>query len=589
MSTLRRAWGPNAITRWSLLASLIMVVLVGLPGFAEAPDYGLGERLVIAAASALPALGLLALARLTWLAPGRTRYRAPLSVITFAGAGALAGATRGWLIDAAGITNPIPPGWRIPALTVAGVIWLSAVAVVVDHVRRHRTTMRDLREREAEMLALDHREREELDEVTRHLRTALLEPARRALADITAELAALDQAGQTTNTAARVQAAVEATIRPLSHDILAAEPDAPALPAAPPAADRRERLGRIVAMASRRVPHAPWVVAAIPVVLFPLLGGPRWGLAFLAVNAVVTWVALALMLIALRMLLEPLLVRLATAWAAVALVGGYLVVTAIGVLITMLLDPLSPLAVGYQAIALVTITPILIGASVAEAAVQLNRDDERALRHVIAEIGWSLARVRMRLRHEHHVLGTLLHGRVQGALIGIARSLEDITPETPAAERDAVLAGALARLADVEGLLDSPHTDDQPLEDALGAITALWARVLEISLDLPEGARDAIDADPAARRAVADVVAEGLSNAVRHGAARRAWVTIEADDDVVTVTVTDDGQLGTPGPSGMGSALLDEASPEWSLARDGEHTVLAVRLPLARARVVGAP
>lgn len=594
MTELRRAWGPNAITRWTLLVTMVMVILVGLPAFAEVPEYTLGKRVLIAFASAVPALGLLVVARITWLSPLAGGTRGWRAVATFAATGALAGATRGWIIDAAGITNPIPPGWRIPATALAGLIWLPAVAIVVDHVRVHRATMRTLRAQRAVLDDLDRRERYELDVLAREFRGAALRPVREVLARIAAELAHLNAGGSAADAASRVEAAVAGTIRPLSHEILSAPPGQGLVPGAPGQPDaRRERARRLVEAASRRVTHAPWLVSAIPVILFPLLAGPRWGVPFLVTNALVTWVALALMLMAMRHVMEPMLGRLAVAPALALLVAGYLATMAVVIAITMALGPLSPLDVGYQWVGLITITPFLIAASFLEAASMLSTDDERDLRAVIADIGWSLARIRQRVHHDQQILGSLLHGSVQGALAGVARSLESVDAGTAPEERRRIVDDALARLAQVEALLDAPPDDDQSFSDALDGVLMLWRGVLTVEVDVPANARDALDRAPSTRRTAVDVVAEALGNAVRHGRAGHATITIAREDDVLTLVVRDDGSGGVmparDATPGMGSRLFDEASPEWSLTRHGTGSCLALRIPLETRVPWGAP
>jgi len=578
VTELRRAWGPNAISRWALLATLVMIVLVGLPGFPEAPDYTLPKRVLIAIAAAVPSLVLLALAHATWLRPGGGGHRAMRAIITFAAAGALSAAVRGWIIDAAGIENPIPPAWRIPATAVAAVIWLALVAIVVDHVRQHRQTMQQLREQQAVLADLDRRERDELNDVTRRLRDDLLTPARQALARISRGLATLQQGTELAAEAARVQDAVVATIRPLSHEILAADPAEALIDGQPRQQPMRGRVRRLLEAASHRVTHAPWLVSAVPVVLFPLLAGPRWGYAFLVVNALVTWVALSLLLIGLRIVLEPRLARMPLAAALPTLYIAYVAVMGLTLLVTMALDPLSPLQVGYPAVALITIPPILLAASVLEAAAELSTDDERRLRAVIADITWSLARMRQRLRHEHRMLGTLLHGRVQGALVGVARALESAPADMPAAERTRLVRDSLDTLREVEVMLESPPDEEQALDDALDDLLALWRRSLAISLDVSDDAQRVLNHDPAARQVTVDVVAECLTNALRHGGARSAWISLTTNPGSVELTVQDDGTL-SPGPDGMGSALFDEASPQWSRVSDGGRTVVRLRVP----------
>ncbi len=78
------------------------------------------------------------------------------------------------------------------------------------------------------------------------------------------------------------------------------------------------------------------------------------------------------------------------------------------------------------------------------------------------------------------------------------------------------------------------------------------------------------------------MVAECLTNALRHGGARSAWLALATTPGAVELTVEDDGTLA-PGPGGMGSALFDETSPEWSRSSEGGRTVVRLRVPARTA------
>ena len=586
MNDLRRAWGPSAITRWSVITGVVVMLVLALPAGPPAEGFTLPTRVLTALAAAVVGSLVLVAAGATWLRADRPGQRWARALITFAAAGASAGVTRAWLIDAAGAEDPVGSAWRITSTTIAAVIWLGLTAIVVDHVREHRAAMTELRRKQQELEQLDRRERLELEALAARLRDELLAPARATLARISAALVAVQAGGQATDEAARIEEAVTTSIRPLSHEILATDPVIePAAAPAPP----RDRTARLLARASRHVVRSPWLVTLVPVVLSPLLLGPTWGVTFLVVNAVITWPIYALLLIGLRRALEPRLQRMPVGAAALTLVAGYAIVTAAVVAITTALGFLSPREVPYMWVGIITLTLILLAASLLESAADLARDDELALRDVLTRIAMSLARIQQRLRHEHQMLGSLLHGPVQGALLGVAASLEQASPDLPEAERQSLVADALERMGEVERRLEAPSDDGQSLDDALDGVLMLWTRVLDVHLSVDGDARSALDRAPAARGAVADVVAEALTNAFRHGAARAAWVEVCLHGDGVVVQVTDDGVLAEPAGAGMGSRLYDESSHEWSLRRGADdRTHLRVVVPLVTLPVAHA-
>ena len=96
-----------------------------------------------------------------------------------------------------------------------------------------------------------------------------------------------------------------------------------------------------------------------------------------------------------------------------------------------------------------------------------------------------------------------------------------------------------------------------------------------------------IDADPALRTTLVDVVAEAVTNAVRHGGAEAVAVRLaEAGDGRLALEVADDGRAAERGTPGMGSQLLDEVSPDWSLELGADGARLRVELVLDGAAAV---
>lgn len=581
MNDLRRAWGPSAITRWSVIGGALAVVVLALAGGQSIPGFPPLDRVVTALGAVAAAAAWLGLARITWLHPTREYHRPGLAMSTFAAAGAVAGASRAGLIAAMGADDPLSVAWRVVATAIAAVIWLALTAIVVDHVRSHRAAMAALRLKQAELEDLRRQEHEELDALATRLRDDLLSPVHATLARIRAALAIVGAGGPAAHEAVRIENVVATSIRPLSHEILAADP-APAPTAVVGETTRRERTAVLMARASRQVVRAPWVVTLVPVMLVPLMLGPSWGITFLLVNAVVTWPIYSALLMGLRRLLEPRLrIMSSTPAAAAALLTGYAVTTAVVVGITTGLGGLSPRPVPYMWIGIVTLTAILTAATVLQAASDLAAEDEHTLREVLSGIALSLARIQQRLRHEHQVLGALLHGPVQGALLAVAGSLERVGAHTPADERRVIVDEAARQLAEIERRLAAPADDGQSLDDAISGVLMLWTRVLDVQILVADDARAALNASPGARGAVADVLAEALTNAFRHGRARTAWVTIALDARGAQVRVIDDGQMAAAAAPGMGSRLYDECAQEWSLRPlDDGRTVVHLVVPV---------
>jgi len=563
---LTRACARNAVSRWSLVGTALILLLGALPPLPEVPEFTLGQRIAAVLGALLPSLGLLVVARVTWLSPG-SRWATPTSaLLTFAGAGALAGATRGWVATALGVDLPVGAAWRVPSTAVAATLWLSLMAVAVDFIRSHRQAMRTLREQEATLAATE----QDVQRQVTQRRALLLAPVRGVIDRVTAALEAGGRGGQDADDIRMIREEVEAQVRPMSHDMLTCDV---AVEVAVSSAHPGPRwAGRVARAAAGRVTHHPGWVAVLPVVLFPLVMGPRWGVAFMLANAGASWAILAAGLAILRRRLEPRLSGLSMARGALALMLGYAAVTATALTVTAgievaLLDR-GASGGGGLVFAGIVILMIFISSSVTEATAGLLRADEQDLRATIAQVEWSLAGLRQQLRFDQQRIGRQLHGDVQGMLLGIAREIESIPPDAPPGERKARARQAAGRLRAASTLLTAPPPDDQSLEDALDSVLLLSRRALDVEVDLAPEASHMINAAPSARRVVVDVISESITNALRHGDAHAVRITVvgEAATAAVRIAVTDDGTWTVPGTGGgAGTALYDEVSPAWSL------------------------
>ncbi|MEN9805365.1 MAG: hypothetical protein RIS41_2212 [Actinomycetota bacterium] len=139
-----------------------------------------------------------------------------------------------------------------------------------------------------------------------------------------------------------------------------------------------------------------------------------------------------------------------------------------------------------------------------------------------------------------HLAG-LLHGRVQSRLLGCAMAIE-FAGDDPSA-----LQQALDRTRSV---LDEEWGAPRDASRSVGEVLTPWKGLAEISV---VGEVDEFAADPACVR----VVEELVSNAVRHGGARRVDVSIESDGTDRVITVADDGQALGEGRPGLGTSLLE--------------------------------
>ena len=166
----------------------------------------------------------------------------------------------------------------------------------------------------------------------------------------------------------------------------------------------------------------------------------------------------------------------------------------------------------------------------------------------------------------------VLHGTVQTRLIACAVAIEH------AADTSDVEAFQSA-LHEAHAVLTEPTRSGAPtdltLEEEVARKISLWAGLCAIDVTI---APHLCDVSGRLARDVGRVVEEGLSNAVRHGAASQIAVSVQPSDVGVDVVIEDDGTGPSNVTPGLGSALLDGVSDQWALTRGTTGARLQVNL-----------
>jgi len=580
MSTLRRIGGPNAINTWTyVLTTVVFLVVTMIPSTRDQFIGTLGQRLLLAGVGTLVGFGILAIAWLTVLAPTGRRSRPWTAAAVFAVAGAVQGVVIVILRRDIGLP-PVDSVTLVVTRAVAGVLWLSAVAIVVDQVRSHQRRVAEL---QARIQAVDvglAREEHELRAEVETMRTRTLAPVRRALDEIAERLSAMAGAHQAEDEAAALRALVDDEVRPLSHALLGEPPVPVDVEAAIELPSRRARLRAVARLAVTAVASPSWLAVVLPVTLILLFAIQQIGLPFLMASATTYLVVVGGLFLVVRAVLNPRLPHMRTWAAAAAVLVAYEGLAVAAVINGWAWGGLSEIGRWVEWPALITLPVIWLGLAVMRASQDQRELVEQQLEGVLGQLSLITARRRQRIRHERQVLGRLLHGSAQATLLSIsarlARAADDPDPGPS-------VALAASDLHDLRESLAAPAGERWGVREALDDLIGLWAGVVDVTLHAPDGVLDVLDATPATRSSVVDVAAEGITNAVRHGGARSVVIDIALAADRVTVVVSDDGR-GAPGSvPGMGSGMLDDVACEWGLQVGPGGGILTASVVLDRA------
>jgi signal transduction histidine kinase len=159
----------------------------------------------------------------------------------------------------------------------------------------------------------------------------------------------------------------------------------------------------------------------------------------------------------------------------------------------------------------------------------------------------------------------VVHGTVQAALTAAITRLSSANELEPYQ-----LKLVLQDLDRAREALTKTPTIEVDLAAALSAVVSTWQGICSVSVQITPRAQRALDRDVNARMCVNEIVKETISNAVRHGEAKQAWVEVDRlADESLLIRVRNDGRPVTSElEHGVGTRMLDDLTLEWSLVNN---------------------
>lgn len=181
-------------------------------------------------------------------------------------------------------------------------------------------------------------------------------------------------------------------------------------------------------------------------------------------------------------------------------------------------------ALPLAALSAVAYSGCAVGAGMCAGALKALRSEQRRLSSAITTAQRTSHEDTRDVRAGLRRAAELLHRDGQGECVHFLLAF-------PAPSADD-LAGLQRRLREVVAVVPAAFAGDAgrsaaEAEDALHALVALWGRVMDLRFEVPDAARTALRSSPGAAEDAYAVVAEGLLNAVKHAAERRAEVLLD--------------------------------------------------------------
>lgn len=554
-----RIGGPNAVTVWSWWATLPLALLASVYGGALAGLPLVPWALAALAVNVLMILPLV-LVRATYLSSRPRPSHPVLAVMTFAALGALRSLLMVGVAAAMGYGDVGTILWEWPLMgAFAGVFSLSVIAVVVDSVREHRAATRRLLALQASLREINEIESARLVELEAEF---VRDVEQRVLVALEQVRSSHPASGQEAGRSLREVS--EAVVRPLSHQLAAAEPWTTPEQATPrdPWTRKVDDLVRLVGPVQ---PLGPVLVFELTVLPFMLA---RFGPALAALNLVVG----PAILLGLGLLIRRVWPSLRNPWLSILGLAG---VYAASFVVAGIAVSACFMALGAEALPFwsgVIVYPVLALAwALLEAILARRVELEGQLTESLSREAQAAERLRSRVASMQGRIAKLLHSVVQGELVTSAVSLARTDdPDAVAAEIDRVSASIVARLHADESAVDS--------RERILDLLSLWSAALKVNLDVDEDLWALLDIDADLREAVVDVLAEGLTNAVRHGSGPSVQVLMRRTASGVDVSIQSEGHLRPQGLSGLGTQTIAASAESWSLEERSGVVHLSVSL-----------
>jgi signal transduction histidine kinase len=245
-------------------------------------------------------------------------------------------------------------------------------------------------------------------------------------------------------------------------------------------------------------------------------------------------------------------------WVTWAIILTATVIATFGINALIFGDELGPL---IPAIVIYEIWAIVVSLS---AALLVAFNQQRNVIDTILANDLDESLIKQRALHQVNTkllseISEFIHGRVQSRLMA---STVNISLAQGADDEQAIDE----ELSNLRDMADSPlkrfdSKSHQDIELSIRELSATWQGLLVITVE-----SDSIKTLRAANASgIANVIEEALLNAFRHGQASQIQISAQNVEQILELTITDDGIGPRNGQSGIGSSLFDAFSNTWEL------------------------
>ena len=352
-----------------------------------------------------------------------------------------------------------------------------------------------------------------------------------------------------------LRSTIDDVIRPLSRDIAQSSDELNATEIEAPKVSIREnfRLSTRIQVAYQIVPF--WSTALITLISTPA------AVVFYRQDAALALVVFALSLLA-TLELAALALRKVRATAILALLAQLAIFAGAGAVATLALS-LANLGAGLFPSARIIMLTMIIG--LAMFVGQVRQTQRYATQLNAQEVNEKLELLNSQARRElwlnRRRIATVLHGPVQAALYASAMRLAQSTRPSKK-----LIQSVNEDLASALEVLKFESLESVDLRDVLSQIIEVWQSTCEIYSNVTKPVYQVTKKKPLVGEAVAEVLREAVSNAIKHGSASEIEIEAKVSNNLILLSIVNNGKppVNSRG-NGFGSKLYSELTHTWKL------------------------
>ncbi len=186
------------------------------------------------------------------------------------------------------------------------------------------------------------------------------------------------------------------------------------------------------------------------------------------------------------------------------------------------------------------------------------------------------SRLRQQLWLGQKALAMELHGSVQATLQALAFRLSRMK-ETNIDELQQVLFSVRQALARIE---NQEYLAGQPFGLLLEELRDLWEGTAAVSWTIDDSAKNQLELDLGLARCSFEVIRESVTNAVKHGSANEIAIDLSSTDEVLKVSISNNGSMTDNQQGSLGSELMDQLCLTRTLTFEDGLVILRAELAL---------